>query len=344
MVVGRLKTMNGESLSGSDFAISETRISPNDFLLQYPRGAYTSARTVNRTAIMDLQGHIKRTCDSLKLIKFQNSENISIERNQDESNNNVSEERIEETEPDYVTQEMAPYRDPEIFKGLVIPLLKTGLTKYFEIEEETPWHIKGVGEVKVIWIVCYSFKESRPILEIYFTPLHAPSSSKCRVEVYGEPRKIAEVKDSQWIRDRKDLEASLRPGFNEILLYDSNTRNIYEGLTSNFFAVMYNPDTRLPIVVTAPLHFVLEGTIRKIVTMICERDGIDLRSWFPNLDDVVHWEGAFITSTSRLVLPIELIHCRDGRPPIKIPIGNETVEHIKREVEKEILNRTYPIM
>ncbi|CAG8586222.1 8177_t:CDS:2, partial [Racocetra fulgida] len=114
--------------------------------------------------------------------------------------------------------------------------------------------------------------------------------------VYGEPRKEAEVKDSQWIRDRKDLEASMRPGFNELLLSDSNTHNIYEGLSSNFFVVMYNPDTRLPIVITAPLHSVLEGTIRKIVTMICERDGIDLKFWFPNIDDVVQWEGAFITS------------------------------------------------
>ncbi|RIB06012.1 hypothetical protein C2G38_2218111 [Gigaspora rosea] len=279
VVVERLKTMNGESLSGSDFAISETRISSNEFLLQYPRGTYTAARTVNRTAIMDLQGHIKRTCDSLKLVKFKNSENISIEGNQDETNNNDS----EETEPDYVTQAMAPYRDPEIFKGLVIPLLKTGLTKYFEIEEETPWHIKGVGEIKVTWIVCYSFKESRPILAIYFTPLHAPSSSKCRTK-QGFSFKLGR---GLWGTQK-------------------NSRRIVKIL-------MHNPDTRLPIVVTAPLHFVLEGTIRKIVTMICERDGIDLKSWFPNLDDVVHWEGAFITSTSRLVLPIELIHCRDGR-------------------------------
>ncbi|CAG8822054.1 7637_t:CDS:2, partial [Racocetra fulgida] len=138
-----LKTMKGESLNDAELAVTETQTTPNEFLLQYPIGAYTSARTVNRTAIMDLQEHINRTCNSLKLMKFKNSENLSVGGNKDKSNNNTSEENIEETEPVHVTQEMVPYRNPEIFKELIIPLLKIGLTKYFEIEEETSWHIKG---------------------------------------------------------------------------------------------------------------------------------------------------------------------------------------------------------
>lgn len=88
----------------------------------------------------------------------------------------------------------------------------------------------------------------------------------------------------------------MQPGFNEIILLDSNTQNIYEGLSSNFFAVLYNPDKQEPLVVTAPLHYVLEGTILKIVKMVCERDKIDFQFWFPNANDVEHWEGAFITS------------------------------------------------
>jgi branched-subunit amino acid aminotransferase/4-amino-4-deoxychorismate lyase len=136
----------------------------------------------------------------------------------------------------------------------------------------------------------------------------------------------------------------MQPGFNEVLLSDSHTHNIYEGLSSNFFAVLYNPDKREPIVVTAPLHYVVEGTILKIVRMICERDNIDLQFWFPNANDVEQWEGAFITSTSRLVLPIELIKFRDGRPFIKLPPQNDTVEHIRHEVEKEIYNRAYRIL
>jgi hypothetical protein len=128
----------------------------------------------------------------------------------------------------------------------------------------------------------------------------------------------------------------MQPGFNEIILSDSHTHNFYEGLSSNFFAVVYNPDKKEPLVITAPLHYVLEGTILKIVKMVCERDKIDFQFWFPNANDADQWEGAFITSklfrfyrstsvitdinlslfisgTSRLVLPIELIKFRDGR-------------------------------
>jgi hypothetical protein len=96
--------------------------------------------------------------------------------------------------------------------------------------------------------------------------------------------------------DRRALESSLRRGFNELLLYDSDTKNIYEGLSSNFFAVLFNPDTQRPIVVTAPKRCVLEGTILRIVEEICERDDIELRFWFPNVSDVDMWTGAFITS------------------------------------------------
>lgn len=101
---------------------------------------------------------------------------------------------------------------------------------------------------------------------------------------------------SFFFSDRKSLESSMQPGFNEIILLDSNTQNIYEGLSSNFFAVLYNPDKQEPLVVTAPIHHVLEGTILKIVRMICERDKIDFQFWFPNANDAEQWKGAFITS------------------------------------------------
>ncbi|CAG8557251.1 10210_t:CDS:2 [Diversispora eburnea] len=180
-----------------------------------------------------------------------------------------------------------------------------GLKKYYEIEEETPYHIKGFDEANITLLVCYSFKKSRPILAAQIRPL--------RVDVYGEPRKSARTKDSQWVR-------------------------------SNFFAVLHNPDTRQPLVVTAPLHCVLEGTIMKMVVMICKRDGIDFRFWFPNIEDISQWKGAFITSTSRLVLPIEMMRFRDGRPMEKLSTDDETIVHIKNEVEKEILNRAFRIL
>ncbi|RIA95982.1 hypothetical protein C1645_815962 [Glomus cerebriforme] len=310
------------------YKISEVRISSRDFLLKYPRGAYTAARTVKRKSIMDLTSHIDRMVNSLQLMKFIPDD-------------------IEEEESPQITQELIPYRKSDTFKQMIIPLLRKGLSRYIEIEKYSFQHIKreDVNEIKITILVCYSFKEERPILVAHFTALHSLNVSKCRVEIYGEPRKSAEAKDSQWVRDRKVLESSTHPGFNEILLSDSYTHNIYEGLSSNFFAVLHNPDKKEPLVVTAPLHYVVEGTILKIVRMICERDKIDFQFWFPNANDAEQWEGAFITSTSRLVLPIELIKFRDERPLVKLPsCDNTIIKHIKNEVEKEIFHRAYRIL
>ncbi|PKY42439.1 hypothetical protein RhiirA4_397405 [Rhizophagus irregularis] len=342
VIVERLKSSDEKDLNDPDCKISEVEVSSGDFLLKFPRGAYTSARTVKRKSIMDLQSHVSRMVHSLRLMKFIPESEVPTEKSQDNKENN----EFEAEESSQITRELIPYRKSDTFKQLIIPILRKGLSRYCEIKGLPSHNNKREceDEIKVTILVCYSFKEKRPILVAHFINLYSLNTSRCKVEIYGEPRKSAEAKDSQWVRDRKLLESSMQPGFNEIILLDSNTQNIYEGLSSNFFAVLYNPDKQEPLVVTAPIHHVLEGTILKIVRMICERDKIDFQFWFPNANDAEQWKGAFITSTSRLVLPIELIKFRNGRPLVKLPPHNNTIEHIKNEVEKEIFHRAYRIL
>lgn len=66
--------------------------------------------------------------------------------------------------------------------------------------------------------------------------------------------------------------------------------NIYEGTQTNFFIIYEN------IVITAPNYLVLEGTIRKIVLSVCEKNNIPLSLTLPNISKIEEWEGAFITS------------------------------------------------
>ncbi|CAG8525893.1 491_t:CDS:2 [Paraglomus occultum] len=323
------------------------RIDSSAFLLQYPRGAYTTARTVKRVSVVDFQTHVNRLANSISHINYKSYDCSSVI---DQSSDVVAVDAADCAdcedcgEPEEVRKALESFRNAATLKRLLLPLVREGLKKYYEIEEENTWHIKGVSEAKITVLISYSFAKRQPILATHVSPLRAPRSGKCRVEVHGEPRKAAETKDSQWVRERRSLEASLHPGFNELLLYDSNTKNIYEGLSSNFFAVLHNPDTQRSIVTTAPKHCVLEGTILRIVEMICERDGIEFRFWFPNVADVETWTGAFITSTSRLVLPVELIKFRDGRPPVKLPTHDETIAHIREEVHKEIFKRAHRIL
>ncbi|CAG8492308.1 9524_t:CDS:2 [Paraglomus brasilianum] len=323
------------------------RIDSSAFLFQYPRGAYTTARTVKRISVVDFQTHINRLANSISHINYKSFDCSSVI---EESSNAVAVDAADCAdcedcgEPEEVRNALKPFRNAATLKRLLLPVVREGLRKYYEIEEENTWHVKGVSEARITVLISYSFEKRQPILATHVSPLRAPQSGKCRVEVHGEPRKAAETKDSQWVRDRRSLEASLRPGFNELLLYDSNTKNIYEGLSSNFFAVLHNPDTQRSVVVTAPKHCVLEGTILRIVETICERDGIEFRFWFPNVADVEMWTGAFITSTSRLILPVEMIRFRDGRPPVKLPTHDETIAHIREEVHKEIFKRAHRIL
>jgi branched-subunit amino acid aminotransferase/4-amino-4-deoxychorismate lyase len=73
---------------------------------------------------------------------------------------------------------------------------------------------------------------------------------------------------------------------------DEASQNVYEGLSSNFFAF----DKQSQSVVTAPLNSVLQGTILKVVLAVCEKQKIPIEFKFPNLKEIDHWEGAFITS------------------------------------------------
>lgn len=89
---------------------------------------------------------------------------------------------------------------------------------------------------------------------------------------------------------------------NEVLLRDSDG-NLYEGLSSNFFVVDANGT-----VITAPEDFVLNGTIRRIAIQCCVKLGIPVAYELPNIANIDTWQGAFLTSTSRLLLPIDKFH------------------------------------
>jgi len=104
----------------------------------------------------------------------------------------------------------------------------------------------------------------------------------------------------------------MKRGINEVLLVDSNMGNIYEGMSSNFFAIV-NPslsESGKSEIWTAPLNLVLKGTVMSMVLSGCEELNIPIRIKLPNIYDASKglWEAAFITSTSRLLLPITKIH------------------------------------
>jgi branched-subunit amino acid aminotransferase/4-amino-4-deoxychorismate lyase len=67
---------------------------------------------------------------------------------------------------------------------------------------------------------------------------------------------------------------------------------------------------------------VLEGTVRRVVLELAAEAGVRVSLTAPRLSDVTRWTGAALTSTSRLLLPVdEVVYGVDlgGRP---VPIGS----------------------
>lgn len=103
------------------------------------------------------------------------------------------------------------------------------------------------------------------------------------------------MKDSQWVRDRSQLEEKKSSEINEVLLMDDHEQ-LYEGIASNFLAVKMVNDK--PVVMCASLDHILLGSILKIVLTLCEKHHIDFEWTFPKLQDARDgkWIGCFITS------------------------------------------------
>ncbi|KAL0089941.1 aminotransferase [Phycomyces blakesleeanus] len=257
----------------------------NEFIERYPRGAYTGMRTVEHGSIVELTSHFKRMVNSLSLMNF-------------------TQHSTEENE--HVKTSMAPFRDITRLEGLLVPFLRAGLKEYYAAINDS------IKEAKISVMISYSFELHKPCLAAHFCLLPDPPQQRCKVIAEQELRVSPEIKDSQWVRDRAEMERNKPKDVNEILLTDSEG-NIYEGMSSNFFSVEVRNDK--PVVVCAPLEHILLGTVMKIVMAVCERNKIEILWTFPKLQDAKQglWQGCFITSTSRLLLPIRSIGFRDQR-------------------------------
>jgi hypothetical protein len=136
---------------------------------------------------------------------------------------------------------------------------------------------------------------------------------------------------TQACRQRSSLEAVKPSHVDEILLADEATGCIFEGTQTNFFAVMVRPP-RPHTVLVSPSYGgvkgglntlqegkvytagtgILEGTVRHLVLEVCRKEGISVVLEAPDVRNIDRWEGAFLTSTSRLVLPIDEIQYPDA--------------------------------
>lgn len=246
-------------------------------------GAYTTARTVDRSAVFELQMHCTRLHDTAIAV---------LER--------TSKENEEENCMRRVAREFLQKAGPEGLKPLLRSELLAGLGYLQSLEE--PSGNPTDYQVTVL-LTCDGTGDHTPPnrgfdVFTYVQPLPTMAATVA-VEAHEATRRNPTIKDVQWVSDRAQLEEIQKAaGVNEIVMFDA-TGQITEGLQTNFFAL-----TKDGSLLTAPDEQVLSGTVRKVVLDVAKENGIEVRLKCPNINDLFDWESCFVCSTSRLVKPI----------------------------------------
>ncbi|KAG1051786.1 hypothetical protein G6F46_004426 [Rhizopus delemar] len=299
-----------ESTAVYDLKVGHTTF--HEFILSYPRGAYTGMRTLHRNAIVEFDAHIKRLTQSLSLIHWDHDDTTKV------------------------NSALESFKDTTRLKEKLVPLLAKGLASYYDTQEDRS------SEAKVSIMISYCFKDEKPILAAHFSHLGPVLQQRVKVQVSDRSRTNPVVKDSEWVRERSDLEENKPKDVNEIILVDSQGR-VYEGMASNFLAVKRVAGE--PVVFCAGLEHVLLGTILRLLIDICQKEGIRIQWEFPDLNEAKagQWEGCFVTSTSRLLLPVETIYCGPDEK-IEFEQVSDTVEYLRKRVLQEIANTARQIM
>ena len=137
-------------------------------------------------------------------------------------------------------------------------------------------------------------------------PFQPPSrqliEAGARAITSGEARHNPEAKSSEWMHRRRALEAAKPAGVYETILLDP-AGNLLEGASSNVYVIQ---DGELR---TASAG-VLAGVSRMIVLAVCKQI-LPLRTLAPNIADIDSFSEAFLSSSSRGLIPLVEL---DGAP------------------------------
>lgn len=188
------------------------------------------------------------------------------------------------------------------------------------------------------------------------------------LQVRGHPRTNAAAKDSEWVRERQQLEELKPPDVNEIVLATpgaslssacllrvplgttsrlriavcvratscaSSARrsadgDILEGMSSNILVVQGGA-------VYTAREGVLLGTVRDIILSVCRNNGIPVVEKPPRLQDIDSWEGCIVSSTSRLSLPVAEVQVVDSADDGNLSVRQLPTDGLVARIDQLVL-------
>ncbi|KAJ3037319.1 2,5-diamino-6-(ribosylamino)-4(3H)-pyrimidinone 5'-phosphate reductase [Rhizophlyctis rosea] len=322
---------------GPDFELKGKYVNwtPAQFLLHYPPGAYTVARTLITTSIVDLPAHIDRIVSSLRLIQFN-----QYRENLDDGSVAVSSPQLKEKEDAAAESALAVFRERDVCADLCTRLWRKVVREYLGVVEGEEMKVDGMEkELMVMVLVAYSCKEVKVVA--YCADLPKARTTPLNIWIYGSPRDDPTPKDSLWVRTRKPIEDAKPSDVGEVLLTDREG-NLYEGLRTNFCAVVKEADGRL-VVITAPSTYVLMGTMLAMVQAACLRAGIPFRFDFPKVEGIRSWVGAFVTSVNNRVTPVGSVRIGTDSNSITLP-HCPLLDEIRTSLWTEMQSRATPLL
>jgi branched-subunit amino acid aminotransferase/4-amino-4-deoxychorismate lyase len=298
-----------------------TSLSSSEVLKNLPRAAYTTARANASRRVFDFSGHVARTAASATAMAAAEVPSFSCGPAGDA-----------DTLRPLLGASMAlamralraaPGSRPDslkitslVFWGsdrcesaarALLPSLIGGSMMQFDARA---WPRNGGGDDVLvaganaaaavdIGAACELLRDSdAPLLITHVCPMAPRRAPPVRLRIAGAPRAAATAKDSTWVTARAALESRQGADTEEIIL--TSEGSLFEGLQTNFFAL--NADGVLE---TAPDGTVLAGTVRGLVLAQAKMAGLDVIFCAPQVSQAARWRGAFICSTSRLVMPVD---------------------------------------
>jgi len=240
---------------------------PNDMLSKYPNATYTTCRTFGQTSIVDLDTHLTRLGKVHELLKLPTI-----------ANNEIS--------------------------NFVMPSVKHAVHEFkkgFETISDKSTEVRltivvGSEEGKVL--------KPEKLLDldvlVFGELLLPPRQPPVIVEVRDGVRPNPGVKSTDWAKERMKYQPS-SSSIEEVILKEKETGGLFEGLSSNFGVLQ---DGKL---ITAPQCGVLPGVTLQLILRCCNDLSIPVVFENPNISNVHKWQGAFISSTSRMLMIIDVL-------------------------------------
>jgi branched-subunit amino acid aminotransferase/4-amino-4-deoxychorismate lyase len=253
--------------------LSSVPSSTTAFILESARGAYSGARTFESTRIWLLDLHLARLATSYSAIA---QRSIDVTR----------------------------------VRSLVLPSVRLAVRDYL-----AEANASGIAahELKVTMLMSVSASSTSPAdacpdVRVYVEPqpIRKPPIA---VEVRRHaPREQPNAKDTEWVRQREELERAKARDVDEVVMYAGDDLAVSEGLSSNFAVIIGGA------IHTPRKETVLFGTVFQLIERLCAAHSLPLVIDGVSVRDRARWQAAFIASTTRGLLPVDELRFPDLAP------------------------------